>query len=1064
VGIVRDIERTKRRMPPSGYSEFQQKLQRLVGHFKKHLKDYVTDAYDEASLRNDFLNPFWNALGWDLENTAQKSQLLRDVQIETRVKIQGRKKRADYIFRTDGLNRFVCEAKRPKDGLGLKGHYQAQRYAFNLKLYIAVLTDFQEFKVFVVGGKPESNDPVPPIRDWHFSEYSVVAQQIWDLFSRESVGNGSLERFVAELPKQEVKGKPYQGWFVKLPRERTVDAAFLSDIEQQRVALARDLLKENKGFHWNDVTLNEVIQRVLDRILFVRFCEDRDIETGVALEEIVNEWREIPRNRPPLYPRLVSHFKKLDSDFNGALFRKGHESEKVKISDAFLTGIIDELSSEDSPYLFSTLPVEILGSVYERFIGKVVRVKKGGAISVEDKPEARKAGGVYYTPRYIVSYIIERSVGDLLVDAGSPDEFTEIKVLDPACGSGSFLIRAFERICEAYLAWFHNHPRKQNPRLCYRDQQGNLLLTTHLKRQIVLGNIYGVDLDPQAVEVTMLSLYLKILEGETRDSVIRQQELFPDEKLLPDLSANIRRGNSLIQSDYFDLFAEDDEKDALRPLDWDAAFPKIMKNGGFNAVVGNPPYYNIDKLGKNSPVMSYLKTHYPDVWNDKTDILNYFLRRAVELTDDRVGMIVSRAFLEAYKSDRLRAVLRRTTQLQNIVDFGDFRVFEAGIATAIIIMQKNPKPTGSFPVAKLEKSAPSEGEVSEELAGAKKSGVFATFKVKQGTLTDDSWNLSSPKTRSVYAQIDASHPSLAELFDIGQGMQTGCNEVFGGHSAAQARKLKLGRTWSRKRAANSDIDRYELRDRHEHLIWVEDADDLRELPRPLRKYLLENRQKLRKRAAYKRKNCEWWQFTWPLHRELYSQEKIVAPFLSDRNRFALDRSRRFIGLTDTVVLFKKSAVKEDILYFLALLNSRLLDFRFKGIAKLKGGGIYEYFWNSVSKLPIRRINFQDKTDRLLHDQLVQYAGRLIEFKSRLRAAKSDATRESLSNTIRATEEKVDQIVFTLYGITETELGNPSDEESVLETKPKPDHRKERRAGRKAPSRKRQKEQLQTALF
>src|SRR5438309_4549738 len=218
-------------MPSPGYDQFQQKLQQLISHFKKHFNSYLTDAYDEPSLRNDFLNPFWKSLGWDLENTAQKTQLLRDVQVESRVKIQGKKKRADYIFRTGGLDRFVCEAKRPKDGLGLKSQYQTQRYAFNLGLHLGVLTDFQEFKVFVVGGKPDPDDPFPAIRHWHFSEYPLVAQQLWNLFSHESVGNLSLEKFVAELPKQQFKGKAHQGWLVKLPRVRPVDAAFLSDIE-----------------------------------------------------------------------------------------------------------------------------------------------------------------------------------------------------------------------------------------------------------------------------------------------------------------------------------------------------------------------------------------------------------------------------------------------------------------------------------------------------------------------------------------------------------------------------------------------------------------------------------------------------------------------------------------------------------------------------------------------------------------------------------------------------------------------------------------------------------------
>jgi hypothetical protein len=281
--------------------------------------------------------------------------------------------------------------------------------------------------------------------------------------------------------------------------------------------------------------------------LFIRICEDRDIDTGRALELILSEWEQIQVARPSLYSRLVAHFNVLDHSFNGALFKRGHASEKLQVSDEFLVGFIRDLSSEDSPYLFSTLPVEILGSVYEQFIGKVVRVTKTGNVRVELKPEVRDAGGIYYTPSYVVEYIVEQTIGVVLKDR-TPKEISSLRFLDPACGSGSFLIRVFEGVCQYHLRWFAQNPKQQHRDLCYRDAQGSLHLTTHLKRQIMLNNVFGIDLDYQAVEVTMLSLYLKILEGETRTTLGQQQGLFPKETFLPDLSANIKCGNSLIGS------------------------------------------------------------------------------------------------------------------------------------------------------------------------------------------------------------------------------------------------------------------------------------------------------------------------------------------------------------------------------------------------------------------------------------------------------------------------------------------------------------------------------------
>jgi len=187
-------------------------------------------------------------------------------------------------------------------------------------------------------------------------------------------------------------------------------------------------------------------------------CEDRDIDTGRTLENLLKEWQEIATAKPPFYSRLVRHFNSLDESFNGALFSP-HESEKLSVSDEYLVNLITDLSSEDSPYLFSTLPVEILGSVYERFIGKRVYIK-GHKVKADLKPELRKAEGVYYTPRFVVNFIVNRTVGRL-VRGKSPKEISKLRFIDPSCGSGSFLLRVFELLCEEHLRWLIQNPSQQ---------------------------------------------------------------------------------------------------------------------------------------------------------------------------------------------------------------------------------------------------------------------------------------------------------------------------------------------------------------------------------------------------------------------------------------------------------------------------------------------------------------------------------------------------------------------------------------------------------------------------
>ena len=518
---------------PTGtnFQTFEIELNRLVAVFERNLSHYKSPGYDEASLRQEFLNPLFRALGWDVENLAGEIPTKREVEVESRTQIQGRQKRADYLFRTDARDRWICEAKKPAETLDARCAFQAKRYAWNKDLPLALLTDFEEIKIYIVGGKPHLDEPqMGELKSWRYQQYPLIAQELWDLLAREKVAGGSIERLLESLPKSKPtgKGKARQQWLIKPDRSRALDTDFLEFLDEARKELASDLYKHNDHAELlEDNKLNEAVQRILDRILFIRICEDRDIDTGSPLQSIVETWRKNygreegrkarqdslalrddslapaegeragERGQHSLAPSdgeragvrgdslwfsLIRHFRALDHRppttvpfFNGNLF-KPHFSEHLVISDEWLARFIGDLSDDESAYLFNVIPVEILGSVYERFLGKVVR-PHGLGITVEEKPEVRKAGGVYYTPRYIVDYIVEQTVGKLLEEisrssrreeaqtssvgktsqslvtsAATLKDFEKrtaaLRLLDPACGSGSFLIRAFERVCE----------------------------------------------------------------------------------------------------------------------------------------------------------------------------------------------------------------------------------------------------------------------------------------------------------------------------------------------------------------------------------------------------------------------------------------------------------------------------------------------------------------------------------------------------------------------------------------------------------------------------------------
>jgi hypothetical protein len=519
---------------PTTFARFEKEIVRLVGIFEKNHTHYQQANYDEASLRQEFLNPLFTALGWDVENKAGAIPTRREVEVESRTRIGGRNRRADYLFRTDGLDRFVCEAKKPSTTLDRREAFQAKRYAWNKGVPVAVLTDFEDLKVYVVGGRPHPDKPEEgEWKSWHYLQFPAVARELWELLSRERVASGAIDSAIEALPKRaKGAGRAKQQWILKPDRSRALDTDFLNFLDTARKELASDLYKHNDhGDLLRDNRLNEAVHRILDRILFLRICEDRDIDTGIRLDSIVEGWRRgkgmesgvrakrglileepagyraVDPGRNLLWSAVVSHFRALDRRppshvpfFNGNLF-KPHFCEDLKVGDDWIAGFISELSSEESPYLFDVIPVEILGTIYERFLGKVVR-PHGKGITVEEKPEVRKAGGVYYTPRYIVDYIVEQTVGKLVSDQ-SPESTLKFRILDPACGSGSFLIRAFERMCEHWQRWLTQNPGKRKRIWCRVDPETHdVHLSVELKRRILTHNIFGVDLDAAAVEGT----------------------------------------------------------------------------------------------------------------------------------------------------------------------------------------------------------------------------------------------------------------------------------------------------------------------------------------------------------------------------------------------------------------------------------------------------------------------------------------------------------------------------------------------------------------------------------
>ncbi|MBF8295115.1 MAG: type restriction enzyme Eco57I (Endonuclease Eco57I), partial [Bacteroidetes bacterium] len=512
---------------------------KLVERFERNRDQYTSGNYNEAQLRQEFLNPFFSALGWDVENQQGYAEPYKEVIHEDAIKIGSATKAPDYAFRIGGTRKFFVEAKNPSVNLkeDISPSYQLRRYAWSAKLPLSILTDFQEFVIYDCRTKPLKTDKASTgrVRYLTYNDYATEWDSIASVFSKEALLKGSFDKFA-----ESTKGKK---------GTTEVDDAFLKEIESWRDILAKNIALRNVKL--SQPELNFSVQRTIDRIIFLRICEDRGIEPYAKLLTLVNGER--------VYRRLYEQFYRADEKYNSGLFHFEHEKERAErpdeltpnlhIDDKPLKEIIGNLYYPDCPYEFSVLPADILGQVYEQFLGKVIRLTAGHQAKVEEKPEVKKAGGVYYTPTYIVNYIVKNTVGKLLdpdpplkkgdvilspVGKGSssndgtpassnafseagrkdlnhtrtdrekatkptkpltPKEASKLRILDPACGSGSFLIGAYQYLLNWHRDWYEKdraekHTTGKNAAL-FRGPGGEWRLTTGERKRILLNNIYG---------------------------------------------------------------------------------------------------------------------------------------------------------------------------------------------------------------------------------------------------------------------------------------------------------------------------------------------------------------------------------------------------------------------------------------------------------------------------------------------------------------------------------------------------------------------------------------------
>jgi Eco57I restriction-modification methylase/restriction endonuclease TaqI-like protein/type I restriction and modification enzyme subunit R-like protein len=989
------------------------KLTELVERFDRNREAYLSGQYNETRVRVEFIDPFFTLLGWDVHNNDGHAEAYKDVYHEDAIKIGGATKAPDYSFRIGGTRKFFLEAKKPSVNIkeDISPAYQLRRYAWSAKLPLSILTDFEELAVYDCRVKPAEGDKASTARIQYlkYTEYAEKWDEIYSIFSKDAVLKGSFDKY-AESNKAK-KGTT------------EVDTAFLREMETWRENLARNLALRNSQLGKRD--LNFAVQKILDRIIFLRMCEDRGIEFYGQLQGL--------QNGPHIYPRLCQLFRNADDRYNSGLFHFKEEKGRptlpdpltlnLSLDDKILKDILKSLYYPQSPYEFSVLPTEILGQVYEQFLGKVIRLTAGHRAIVEEKPEVKKAGGVYYTPAYIVNYIVKQTIGKMLEGKkpGARSAVNKIKILDPACGSGSFLIGAYQFLLDWYRDRYVEMDPKKHKKVLYQGPGDEWRLTTAERKRILLTHIYGVDIDPQAVETTKLSLLLKVLEGESGETLKRQFQLF-HERALPDLGDNIKCGNSLIGPDFYDhqqsdLF-DDDERYRINVFDWQAEFREIMQAGGFDAVIGNPPYVRQEILGEN--FKDYAKRKF-SVYAGTADLYSYFIERGVALikTGGCFSYIVANKWMRANYGKPLRQWMKQQS-LEAIIDFGDLPVFQQATTYPCIIKLTKGTARRTFDVAQID---------TLDFSSLESYVRDNRYAVKRSGLDDNGWSLSNESQQNLLSKLKQRGTPLGEYVEgeIYYGIKTGLNKAFVIDRETRDRLIaedSKSQELIKPFLVGKDIKRYQPPKSERFLILIpkgwtriqsKNAKDpwgwLNKNYRPITEHF-----KPFETAAKKR--CDQGEYWWELracdYYEEFEKPKIIIPSIVKNPSFTFDKEKFFSN-------DKTSIISTKNLYLLGILNSKIIDCFMRSISSTKQGGYFEYKPMYVQQLPIRTIDSSNAEDKARHDQMVQMVERMLDLNKKLATANTNHDKTVLQRQIDATDNQIDRLVYELYGLTEAEI-------------------------------------------
>lgn len=897
-------------------------------------------ALNENELRHSFILPLFSALGWDISDP---DEMTSEEQIS--------RKKVDFGFYVRRIPAFYLETKRQSAGVDHPEFVrQAISYSWLKGVTWAVLTNFERLRVFnaVADAAPERARFI----DLHWTDYAGDGfDDLW-LLSKPAMSDPA---------RPIVKRAERNG--VLTPR-RPVTELLFKNLTDWRTALFNQFQKfmpPAAPYATHDV--DNAVQRLIDRLIFLRAVEDRGIEEPI-LQPILRQYRH-----GEWWSVLKAKFREMNTVYNSNLFRPDVLDELDMHDPDLLESIINGLYriNQNAQFDFNAIDADVLGAAYEQYLGHKQRVDGTLTAETSARRSKRQQQGIFYTPKPIVRYIIDQTVGRRLRAGADP---YALRILDPACGSGSFLIAAFDVLDR----WLAQHDRDTAPAV--------------RRRRLLTECLFGVDLDDQAVEVTRLNLILRASLERAR---------------LP-LLTHIQHGDSLT----------DDAAISRHAFAWQTRFASVMDAGGFDVVVGNPPYVRAERL--SAEFKTYAAQHY-ETAAGSADLYVYFMEKSLKLLrpEGVYGVIVANRWLKAGYGDKLRRFL--SPHIHELVDFGELPVFEdAATFPAIVIADRTPPTT---PLAMTNVKTLEYVELGDYLAEQR-------YNVARSQISGAHWTLTPSQRAEVLTKIKAAGVPLSEYIAparIRYGIKTGYNEAFIISGAVRKRLIDKDGTSAeviKPFVVGDNVRKYHINSEDKYVIFMGRGKNIEDYP-AIRDYLLPFKDRLTPRPAghngvwngRKAGSYQWYETQDPVnyHNE-FEQPKIMYPVICSTPRFTFDTTSIYPNDKTFVIPVRD-------LYLLGVLNTRVIWSYLQSISASLGdpdqGGRLELREIYMRTVPIVRAAADDPR-RVRITALVTDRLRLAREAADLVIPDPD-----LSAHMDEIDGAIDRLVADLYGLTPAEV-------------------------------------------